>query len=153
MSLEPSEILPWLYLGHMNSAKDFPTLERHNITTIVNTCLETCDPGSDFYGPERSYVPVDIAEKPAGNALVQIPMVFEAIDAAKTSGSAALVHCVASISRSPVFVIAYVMREKGLSAVEATKFVAERWDATWPNDSFVGQLLVYENELEKQGKR
>lgn len=29
----------------------------------------------------------------------------------------------------------YLMREQGLTAVEATKALAAKWDATWPNDS------------------
>ena len=39
------------------------------------------------------------------------------------------------------------METKKLSAVEATALVKRKWDATYPNDSFVFQLLEFEDEL------
>ena len=34
-----------------------------------------------------------------------------------------------------------------MSVVEATAYFKSKWDATWPNDSFVFQLIAYEKEL------
>ncbi len=53
----------------------------------------------------------------------------------------------ASLSRSVVFVLAYIMKEKGCSAAEAVAIMKPKWDATWPNDTFVQQLLEYEDDI------
>jgi hypothetical protein len=42
------------------------------------------------------------------------------------------------------------MKHRSLSALEATLFLKKKWDATWPNDSFVLQLIEYEKDLEKR---
>ena len=39
------------------------------------------------------------------------------------------------------------MKTKGVSAAEAAALMKPKWDATWPNDSFVKQLLKYEDDL------
>ena len=41
------------------------------------------------------------------------------------------------------------MKTRGLSATEAAALMKPKWDATWPNDSFVAQLLQYEDDLKK----
>jgi hypothetical protein len=38
------------------------------------------------------------------------------------------------------------MRSQSLSAVEATEEVKDKWDACWPNDGFVGQLIDFEED-------
>ena len=39
------------------------------------------------------------------------------------------------------------MKTKKMTVVEATQFVKAKWDATWPNDSFVFQLIEYQKEI------
>lgn len=51
-----------------------------------------------------------------------------------------LVHCKASLSRSAVFCLAYLMKHHSMSAVEAAKFMKPKWDATWPCDRFAFQV-------------
>ena len=63
------------------------------------------------------------------------------------AGGAAMVHCYASLSRSVVFILAYLMKTRGLTAAESAALMKSKWDATWPNDSFVTQLLRYEDDL------
>ncbi|KAJ1425676.1 dual specificity phosphatase, partial [Ochromonadaceae sp. CCMP2298] len=62
-------------------------------------------------------------------------------------GGATLIHCHASLSRSVAFILAYLMKTKALTALEAVEFMKPKWDAVWPNDKFVLQLIEYEQEL------
>merc|ERR1712187_997492 len=39
------------------------------------------------------------------------------------------------------------MKDQKMTLVEAIGQMRKKWDATWPNDSFVNQLLEYEKEL------
>merc|ERR1712136_403576 len=82
----------------------------------------------------------------AGDAKKDFSRVIDAIDATKESGGATMVHCYASISRSVAFILAYIMKDERITLVEAVERMGSRWEATWPNDHFVEQLLEYELE-------
>lgn len=102
-------------------------------------------------GPEKeaakAALPVFPAEECAGNAKQDFERVVAAMEAARSAGGASMVHCYASISRSVAFILAYMMRTQRMTVVEAAKQMKMQWDAVWPNDSFVEQLLEYEREL------
>lgn len=83
----------------------------------------------------------------AGDAKKDFVRVNDAIDAAKAAGGGAMIHCYASLSRSAAFVLAYMMKTQKITLVEAVRQMRKKWDATWPNDTFVEQLLEYEKEL------
>jgi len=58
-----------------------------------------------------------------------------------------LVHCFRGSSRSGAVVIAYVMRRRRMTFVEALRFVQSRRSIVNPNPGFVQQLLQYEKQL------
>jgi hypothetical protein len=39
------------------------------------------------------------------------------------------------------------MKTQKVSAAEAARIMKPKWDAVWPADAFVNQLLDYEREL------
>eukprot|EP00931_Biecheleriopsis_adriatica_P076698 TRINITY_DN50389_c0_g1_i1.p1 TRINITY_DN50389_c0_g1~~TRINITY_DN50389_c0_g1_i1.p1 ORF type:complete len:303 (-),score=61.01 TRINITY_DN50389_c0_g1_i1:162-1070(-) len=102
-------------------------------------------------GPEKeaakAALPDFKAEECAGDAKKDFERVNAAIDASKASGGSCMVHCYASLSRSAAFVLAYMMKQKRITLEQAVKEMRDKWDATWPNDTFVQQLLEYEKEL------
>ena len=69
-------------------------------------------------------------------------------------GDNVIVHCHASISRSAVFIIAYMLEFGGFSESlsSAVAHMKKKWDATWPCDRFVMQLIELEEELNHQKK-
>jgi hypothetical protein len=102
-------------------------------------------------GPEKDAARAALPDFPkdecAGDAKKDFERVNDLIDGAIAEGGACLVHCHASLSRSVVFLLAYLMKTEGISAVGAVHRMKPKWDATWPNDTFVAQLIRYEAEL------
>jgi protein-tyrosine phosphatase len=47
-----------------------------------------------------------------------------------------LVHCQGGVSRSSSFVIAWLMKSKGLGFGEALVYVQSKRKCVWPNDGF-----------------
>jgi hypothetical protein len=63
-------------------------------------------------------------------------IIKEGIEKEKT----VLVHCAAGISRSPSFIIAYLMRENGWDYEKAYRYVKDRRPYIRPNSGFEKQL-------------
>ena len=96
---------------------------------------------------ERLATGDDAGLVPCGDARKDFETVNSLVDETLGGGGAVLIHCHASISRSAAFVLAYVMKTQRVTLAEATALLKSKWDACWPADSFVLQLIEYEKEL------
>ena len=99
----------------------------------------------------RAALPAFAPSECAGDAKSHFDRVNDAVNAELAKGGATLVHCYASLSRSVAFVLAYLMRSRKLTVVQAAQLQKPKWDATWPADAFVEQLIAYEAELAERG--
>ena len=84
---------------------------------------------------------------PCGDAKKDFEVVNSIIDETVENGGAVLIHCHASLSRSVAFILAYLMKTQRITVVEAAAQFKSKWDAVWPADTFVMQLIEYEKEL------
>jgi hypothetical protein len=170
----PAEIAPGVFNSHYH---DIDSVEKLRAVAprarlVINTAPAQC-PLLD-YGPAVTVLDIPLEDDPderkrfdagkptqsgcatarlpltkrcAGNARQYFDTACNAIDATLAAGGHVVVHCHASLSRSAVFVLAWLMRSRKISLVEAVRVMRPRWEATWPCDRFVHQLIDYEREL------
>jgi len=141
-----TEVIPGLYTAHYEEFQS-PTFFQGRkdiyppIGLIINAAIahDQCPVVTGYYGPSIEVVCIHLFDDPkpgeshehAGNAKVFFPSVNKAVKQAIDSGKSVMIHCYGSISRSAVFIIAYLMEFNALTALEATKFLKAKWDATW----------------------
>lgn len=127
----PDEILPKLYLGDWNCARNKHALQKLNITHIL--CVAQFQP---LYPQLFTYKIVDIPDANSEDIFSHFPASIDFINQARQSGSI-FVHCRAGVSRSPTVVIAYLMKENNMSLDEAFNFVKQRRSRIEPNSGFI----------------
>ena len=156
-----TEIVPGLWTAHFEDINQPDSFTKLPITPpiglVVNSAVayNQCPTYQGFYGPDIQVLPIPLYDDPkvgevhlhAGDAKQYFGIVNESIRKTIASNKSALVHCYASLSRSVCYLIAYLMETNNMSLLDATRFIKNKWDATWPNDSFVFQLIAYEKEL------
>lgn len=142
-----TEVQSGLYITAFRDIEDKDSLRSLGVTTEINFAPTQCLTGPNYYGPDVKYVEFNVTDTPEANVKQYFDEVNKVIDESIRSGGGAVVHCYNSISRATVFVIAYLMKENKISALEAIALLKQRWDTVWPNDGFVNQLIEYENEL------
>ena len=100
----------------------------------------------DFKGATWTWLNVeDVDEEPLG---IHFERVCREIDDVRAKGKAALVHCMAGVSRSPTLAAAYLMWHYGWTATAALAHLKGRRPCVDPNEGFKRQLLGWEAALE-----
>ncbi|RUS21738.1 phosphatases II [Endogone sp. FLAS-F59071] len=145
MRREMQEILPGLFLGPYSVSKQLPLLQSVGITHVL--CLLDRKESSILrvhYPEHLRYLSLEVSDSPFQNLIPYFPQAKSFIDEALHSGGKALVYCNGGISRSPAFVVAYVMETLSLDYDQAYQFVQNRRFCMNPNEAFKSQLKEYE---------
>jgi dual specificity phosphatase 12 len=79
---------------------------------------------------------INVLDMPNENLLRHFKAATDYIKAAIKSGGIVLVHCYAGVSRSASVVIAYLMRELGLTMLDALTYCRKRRPIVFPNPGF-----------------
>ena len=132
------QILDNLYLGNRESARDLRRLKQEGITHIVNCASEL----PNYHAGEFIYLAMKLLD-PDPEFHRHIVDVCTFIDDARKKGKV-LVHCFASISRSPSVVLSYLCHLGDPLETAAARIAKIVW--TSPDRLFLRQLAEHLGE-------
>ncbi|KAG9400138.1 hypothetical protein AC1031_011044 [Aphanomyces cochlioides] len=141
-----TKILDGLYVGGRESVDDLAALEMLAVTHIVN-CTE--DIPNFFYGT-ISYLHVPIADDPDVAIDSYFQSVFGFIQNARDSGKVCLVHCSQGMSRSPTFILGYLVARENMSVLEALRYTRALRPVISPNVGFMRKLVEFEERTRQK---
>lgn len=156
------EIVPGVFTAHFNdilSPSCFKDMPKMGLVINSATAYKQCNTKTGYYGPGIEVLDIPLFDDPkqgeshkiAGDSKQYYALVNYKINEALANDKQVVVHCMASLSRSVVLLLAYLMESRGMTVLQAVKFYKSKWDAVWPNDKFVRELIEYETELEARG--
>lgn len=132
-----------LYLSNGKAANDSSQVTRFKISCIVNVTETTCSCPL----PEVEYIHIPISDSPVAPLSRHFDEVADKIQLAAAHGGRTLVHCNAGVSRSAALCMAYLMKHRGVTLLEAHRWVKTCRPLVRPNAGFWKQLIRYEMEL------
>lgn len=141
-----------IYLGPQQAAgkKQLESLKKDatpSIGAIVN-CTNRFPNHHEKDG--ITYCRIAINDECGANILVYLEAAAEFIHHHITKGQSVLVHCQMGMSRSATIVIAYLMKHRSMSRLEALHHVKMRRPMIQPNAGFCNQLEIYEQSLGRE---
>lgn len=133
-----------LYLSNARAANDASQLTANHITCIINV---TESPRGSAPPPGVHYTHIPVSDEPAARLCDHFDGVSDRIQAEAERSGRTLVHCNAGVSRSAALVMAYLMKHRGATLLEAHGWVKDRRPMARPNNGFWRQLVQYERGL------
>lgn len=144
MRRQMQEILPGLFLGPYSCSKDLELLQQNAISHIVSIRDSSEKMLLRPRFPEHfRYFEIEVSDSPNERLIPHFPQAKAFIDDALYNGGRVFVHCNGGISRSPAFVVAYVMETVKMDYQQAYSYVQNRRFCMNPNEGFKVQLKVY----------
>jgi dual specificity MAP kinase phosphatase len=145
-SYQMSEVLPGLYLGNARDAKDINLLQQNGIKSIIN--ISTTIPCYHENENLFDYLQLPCNDSSQENILQYFENTFDYIQKKLSANENVLVHCQSGISRSPSFVIGYLMKYHSKTFDQAYLLVKEKRKIINPNLNFLTQLTRYEQMMQ-----
>eukprot|EP01111_Echinosteliopsis_oligospora_P002697 TRINITY_DN1409_c0_g1_i1.p1 TRINITY_DN1409_c0_g1~~TRINITY_DN1409_c0_g1_i1.p1 ORF type:complete len:472 (-),score=73.03 TRINITY_DN1409_c0_g1_i1:61-1455(-) len=138
----PDLIMPNLYLGCYECARNKSLLQQLNVTHVL-----TVASFKPLYPDSFVYKVVDIDDVEIADLYSHLDGCMDFIDDAIKSNGNVFIHCRAGVSRSGSVVCAYVMHKQGLPRDEAIEFVRQNRSRVQPNNGFLVQLNKWHTTL------
>ncbi|XP_061693365.1 dual specificity protein phosphatase 19-like isoform X2 [Syngnathoides biaculeatus] len=115
LDLQVGVVRPFLLLASQDAAHDMDTLQRYQVSHVLNVAYGVADAFLD----QLVYKTVRILDLPETDIASHVEECGSFIDRAREQDGVVLVHCNAGVSRSAAIVTAYLMWREGLPFDEA----------------------------------
>ncbi|GIY76792.1 dual specificity protein phosphatase 14 [Caerostris darwini] len=142
MLSELNEVTDHLFIASLRSVTD-ASLQQKGITCVIN-CSMTAP---NFTLSTIKYFPIMIEDNEKTNIASYFNEVTDLIYKEYTAGGKTLVYCIAGISRSATFCIAYLMKYNEMNLRNAFRHLRSRRKIVRPNNGFFKQLIDFEQHL------
>lgn len=146
MRREMQEIVPGVFLGPFSACRPVEQLKQAGITHVV--CFVDQNEARLFRTETLAqhfvFQQFLVSDSNLQNLIQYFPSTTTYIHNVISQGGKVVVCCNGGLSRSPTFVVAYVMEIFGIDASQAYHFVQGRRLCINPNDGFKSQLKEYE---------
>lgn len=139
--LQVASVIPGLYMGSQDVAQDKDLLRKHKITHIISVGVQVCQCSEVIYSFIEA---LDLPEFDMRQVFQQSAQLINDI---RDSGGSVFVHCNAGVSRSAAIIIAYLMEKEKLPYLQAVELLKQARPCVKPNDGFIRQLKLLENDL------
>merc|ERR1719383_1673794 len=123
--------------------------ELSSTSSSSSPSASSSSPSSSTPGWRLKYKRLAASDNASQNLAQYFLEAFQFIEEALRQKSAVLIHCQAGISRSSTILIAFIMFRSRLSMLQAYKFVKSKRTIISPNLNFMGQLLEFEQKLQR----
>ncbi|KAM7391546.1 hypothetical protein PAMP_022228 [Pampus punctatissimus] len=133
-----------LYLSNCRAASDASQVTRNKITCIINV-TETRSSSPAPPGVEEC-IHIPVSDSPVSPLYGHFDDVADKIQLTAERGGRTLVHCNAGVSRSAALCMAYLLKHRGVTLLEAHRWVKTCRPMVRPNNGFWKQLIQYERE-------
>lgn len=133
-----------MFLGPYSACRDTQNLKSKGITHIV--CFFDHNEAALFrtnnLASAFQFTCIEVSDSPLQNLIPQFPNATKLFNNAVNSGGKVLACCNGGMSRSPTFVIAYIMETFRVDFIRAYHFVQGKRLCINPNEGFKSQLKV-----------
>ena len=136
------EVVDGIYMGPFQSAFKTKELLEKNITHILNVSTKEYTKRKYF-----KYLDINIYDNHTEDARKYFRITNRFIKQAKESGGKVLVACVAGKSRSPTFILSYLIGIERIKLKDGIALLRQYVPEVEPNDSFMQQLQEYDLEV------
>ena len=150
MNIHLSQILHWLYLGNFENACDIKELRRNNIGYVLNCAIE-CK--NKVLPKSIVELHLDVRDEPEFDIIKYFDKSNAFINKVRTDGGNILVHCKMGLSRSPSFIIAFLVKYYGFTVDSAINYLKRKRPYVNINHGFIEQLHKYENSFKKKSEK
>eukprot|EP00456_Euglypha_rotunda_P030109 TRINITY_DN23521_c0_g1_i9.p1 TRINITY_DN23521_c0_g1~~TRINITY_DN23521_c0_g1_i9.p1 ORF type:complete len:171 (+),score=20.51 TRINITY_DN23521_c0_g1_i9:145-657(+) len=144
LTWEANEIIPGLFVGSEDSARDFKSLKAAGVTHVLNVANDV----KNFFPEEFVYKRLDVKDFGADEGISRVfKNAFDFIHGALADPKAkVLVHCFAGQNRSVTIAVAYIMQLQKKSLKEAYQLVKSKRAKAGPFQDNRKQLIEYEKK-------
>ena len=138
-----AQITENLYLGSARAASDSAVVSCLQITCIINATENTVNNAT----PAVEHIRIPVVDSPSTQMIDHFDAIADKIHCVEEQRGRTLVHCNAGVSRSSTLCLAYLMKYRDMSLIEAHGWVKARRPIIRPNSGFWKQLIEYEHKL------
>jgi len=144
LGLEPTEIIPGIYLGNAYNANNFSRLNYYKIKTIINVTKEIPNAFDGYF----EYYRIPINDDSENHIIEYINKVLDFLNN-KTidEDNAVLIHCYMGSSRSASIVLIYLILKHNYDLENALKMIKIKRPIVNINNNFIEDIKEY---LEKE---